>query len=68
VDYHDSFSSNANEALEDFAHGFHGRRGSITRTISCKIAGESDGINEIDDDADYKFENSNNVPKGVDKQ
>jgi len=45
---------------------FHGR--SITRTIPCKIVGESDGINEIDDDADYKFENSNNVPKGVDKQ
>ena len=31
----------------------------VTRTISCKVVVDSDGINETDDDADYKFENSN---------
>jgi hypothetical protein len=33
----------------------------VTRTISCEVVGEINGINEIDDDANCKVENSNTM-------
>jgi hypothetical protein len=62
LDY-DPFSSNANEeTLEDFADSMDEEEVvEVTRTTSCEVVVETDGINETDDDADNKFENFNTM-------